>query len=324
MNTKQESRSVRGIHHVTAIAGDAQRNVDFYVGVLGMRLVKRTVNQDAPETYHLFYADAVGNPGTDLTFFIWPDLAKGRPGTGQTVEVALAVPAGSLERWRERLLAHGTPVGEIGERFGERALPISDPDGMAVTLVESKSPAAVELWKGSPVPEEDQIRGFHGVRLLEADASRTISLLRELFGFVELGCDGGFRRYGLPGGGASRILDIREDFAARGGALGKGSVHHVAWNIGEPGEQEEFRDRVAAFGLSPTQVIDRFWFKSVYFREPGGALFEAATAGPGFLVDESNEDLGNRLILPPRFEPYRSEIEAILPPFELPQAAAKA
>jgi len=322
MSTSQER--VRGLHHVTAIAGDAQRNVNFYVGVLGMRLVKRTVNQDAPETYHLFYADAVGNPGTDLTFFIWPNLAKGRPGTGQTVEVALTVPAGSLERWRERLLGGGTPVGEIGERFGEPALTLTDPDGMAVALVESKSSPEVEPWSGSPVPEEDQIRGFHSVRLLEADASRTVSLLREVFGFVELGSEDGFRRYGLPGGGASRILDLREVPAGRGGALGKGSVHHIAWNLGEPGEQEEFRERVAAFGLSPTEVIDRFWFKSVYFREPGGALFEAATAGPGFLVDESNAELGSRLILPPRFEPYRGEIEAVLPPFELPQAATKA
>jgi len=324
MIKSQERRSVRGLHHVTAIAGDAQRNVDFYVGVLGMRLVKRTVNQDAPETYHLFYADAVGNPGTDLTFFIWPNLAKGRAGTGQTVEVALTVPAGSLERWRERLLERGTAVGEIGERFGERTLTLADPDGMALALVESKSPPEIEPWRGSAVAMEDQIRGFHSVRLLEADASHTAALLREVFGFVELGSVGGFRRYGLPGGGASRILDLGEVPAGRGGALGRGSVHHIAWNLGEPSEQEEFRERVAAFGLSPTPVIDRFWFKSVYFREPGGALFEAATAGPGFLVDESNAELGSRLILPPRFEPYRGEIEAVLPPFELPQAAAKA
>ncbi len=323
MDMSRESQHVRGIHHVTAVAADAQRNVDFYVGVLGMRLVKRTVNQDAPETYHLFYADAVGNPGTDLTFFIWPNLAKGRPGNGQSVEVALAVPPGSLERWRERLVERRVAVGEIEERFGERVLTLTDPDGMALALVEAAPKSDVATWEGSLIPQEDQIRGFHSVRLLEAHAGPTVSLLREVFGFVELGSDGGFTRYGLPGGGASRVLDLRELPAGRGGALGTGSIHHVAWNLGEPQEQLAFQARLASYGLNPTQVIDRFWFKSVYFREPGGALFEAATAGPGFLVDESSGELGSRLILPPRFEPYRSEIEAILPPFKLPQAVTR-
>ncbi len=310
---------IRGLHHVTAVATDAQANADFYVGVLGLRLVKRTVNQDAPETYHLFYADAKGNPGTDLTFFIWPDVTRGRPGAGLTVEVALAAPPGSLDAWSARLAERGARPGPIVERFGERSLAFLDPNGLALSLVEAIPTRPFTPWTGSPVGEAEQLRGFHSVRMQERSLAPTASFLEETMGFKEVAKDGPWRRFAVGGGGASRILDIEERSGA--GAVGDGTVHHVAWNVGGDAEQAEFRAKVLRSGGSPTGVIDRFWFKSVYFREPGGALFEAATEGPGFLIDEEPDALGTRLILPPRFEEHRKLLEAVLPTFELPSAA---
>jgi glyoxalase family protein len=316
-------KTITGLHHITVIAGDAQENLDFYSGVLGMRLVKKTVNQDVPGTYHLFYADGVAHAGTDLTFFPWPDMAPGRTGVGLTVEVALAVPMGSLEYWAERLEAHGVHPGEISVRFRERVLSFADPHGLPVVLVETADERDFTAWEKSPVPESRQILGLHGVRLLERAAEPTVSFLTNTLGFVEAGEENGWRRFALPGGRSGRVLDIKEAPAERQGTWGTGSVHHIAWRVPDDSTELAVQHRLQSAGRRPTSVIDRFWFKSVYFKEPGGALFEIATDGPGFGVDESMDDLGGRLVLPPWLEGNRAAIEASLPPLGAPAAASQ-
>ncbi|MFN2432354.1 MAG: ring-cleaving dioxygenase [Gemmatimonadota bacterium] len=314
---------VKGIHHVTCIAGDPQQNLDFYTAVLGLRLVKRSVNQDDPGTYHLFYADAEGHPGTDITFFPWPHLAAGRQGVGLTVEVALAVEPESLGFWAQRLARHGVRSGEPEVRFGERVLPFSDVHGLALALVETADPRELTPWSESPVPEARQIKGIHAVRLWERELAETAGFLTTALGFGTVGEDRGWHRFGLAGGGSGRILDVRELPGEPRGRWGVGSVHHVAWRVADVDAERAVRERVAAAGRRPTAVIDRFWFESVYFTEPGGALFEIATDGPGFAIDEDVAALGERLILPPWLEPRRPEIERALPPLrlhELPQA----
>jgi glyoxalase family protein len=316
-------KTITGLHHITVIAGDAQENLDFYSGVLGMRLVKKTVNQDVPGTYHLFYADGVAHAGTDVTFFPWPDMAPGRTGVGLTVEVALAVPTGSLEYWAERLEGHGVRAGEISVRFHERVLSFADQHGLPVVLVETADEREFTAWEKSPVPESRQILGLHGVRLLERAAEPTVSFLTSTLGFIETGEENGWRRFALPGGRSGRVLDIKEAPAERQGTWGTGSVHHIAWRVPDDSTELAVQHRLQSAGRRPTSVIDRFWFKSVYFKEPGGALFEIATDGPGFGVDESLDDLGGRLVLPPWLESNRATIEASLPPLRAPAAASQ-
>ncbi len=306
--------SVHGIHHVTAIAGDAQENLDFYTGPMGLRLVKKSINQDAPGTYHLFYADAEGTPGTDLTFFPWPRLPRARVGVGQVVEVPFAVPVGSMGYWQRRLAEHDVAAGEVEVRFGERALPFEDPHGLRLALVETDAERPFVAWKGSLVPPEHQLRGVHSVRLWEAALGPTEALLTEVMGFEALGEDGGWHRYGVAGGGPGARVDVRVLPGERRGGGGTGGVHHVAWRVRDEEEELAVRRAVEAAGLRPTPVIDRFWFESVYFHEPGGVLFELATDGPGFARDETPEHLGEALILPPWLEEQRAEIEAGLPP----------
>ena len=326
---------IGGLHHITCIAGDPQENVDFYVGVMGMRLVKRSVNQDSPDTYHLFYADAAGTPGTDLTFFPWPAMGPGRLGAGIAVEVALAVPAASLDAWRHRLASHGLDLTS-STRFGERTLTFHDPHGLALALVETSDHRAFVPWPESPVPPAEQVRGLHAVRIWERDLGPTASLLTERLGFHHLATEADWHRYGLPGNSSSpsldptdpptspshslsgTLIDLRETPGERLGQWGTGSVHHVAWRVRDTGDELQMREVVADAGLRPTAPIDRFWFTSVYFREPGGTLFELATEGPGFTVDEDPAHLGEHLVLPPWLEPMRAEIEAGLPPLRMP------
>ncbi|HEU4629218.1 MAG TPA: ring-cleaving dioxygenase [Gemmatimonadaceae bacterium] len=305
---------ITGLHHVTAIAGDAQENLDFYTTVLGLRLVKRSVNQDAPGTYHLFYADAVGHPGTDLTFFPWPDLPPGRRGIGLTNEVALAVPTGSLDYWTERLAQHDVQAGELTTRFGERTLTFLDVHGLALALVETSDPREFSPWPGSPVPEQYQIRGLHAARMAQRDLGPTTRFLTEGMGFRLVASEDGWQRYALGEGGSGHVLDVQALPDAPRGTWGMGSVHHVAWRVADSDAEVAAQRAVRAAGAAATDVIDRFWFRSVYFKEPGGALFEIATDGPGFAVDEPTETLGDRLILPPWLEPRRAEIEQALPP----------
>jgi glyoxalase family protein len=306
--------AVHGIHHITAISGDARENLEFYTGVLGLRLVKRSVNQDAPDTYHLFYADAEGRPGSDMTFFPWPAARPARPGAGMASEVSFAIPPDSVAYWQDRLATAGLLVGELTTLFGETRLPFRDPHGLPLALVESSQTIETVPWSASPVPEARQIRGFHAVRLPVTVRGPSERFLTEGLGFRSIGQDGDWLRFAASDGGSSRWVDLREAPDGPRGLWGTGSVHHVAFRVRDAEAQLEIRERVAAAGAQPTPVIDRFWFRSVYFREPGGVLFEIATDGPGFTADEELANLGERLILPPWLEERRSEIEAALPP----------
>jgi glyoxalase family protein len=308
------THAVKGLHHVTAIAGPAQENADFYAGVLGMRLVKRSVNQDDPGTYHLFYADAEGHPGTDLTFFPWAHVAPPRMGHGLAVSVDLEVPPDSLEYWGSRLERYGATPGPIQVRFGDRALPLTDPHGLRLALVARGTPRARRFapWDEGPVPAEHQIRGLYGAQVWERNAAATAEFLTGALGFRRLGQERGWTRYGFED--AAGTVDIRETPGERRGAWGVGSVHHLAWRTDDDAHQLAVRRQVEAAGAEVTPVIDRFWFKSVYFREPGGVLFEIATDGPGFAVDEHPAHLGETLVLPPWLEPDRERIARRLPP----------
>jgi glyoxalase family protein len=304
---------VNGLHHITAISGPAQENLDFYAGILGMRLVKRSVNQDDPGTYHLFYADAAGHPGSDLTFFPWAHMAPPRIGHGLAVEVALEVPVGSLDFWTSRLDQYSTPLGTIENRFGDRVLSLVDPHGMKLALVEPATVPARPFtpWDDGPVSGERQIRGLYGAQIWEREAAPTAEFVSNVLGFEVIAAEHGWTRYGFRD--AAGVIDIRETPDGRRGAWGVGAVHHLAWRVDDEQHQLAVRSRVEAVGGHPTPVIDRFWFKSVYFKEPGGVLFELATDGPGFAVDEDAAHLGETLVLPPWLETERARIEQMLP-----------
>jgi glyoxalase family protein len=314
--------SVNGLHHVTAIAGPAQENLDFYAGVLGMRLVKKSVNQDDPGTYHLFYADAEGRPGSDLTFFPWSHLAPPRDGHGLSTEVSLAIPSGSLDYWSARLARYGVTTSPIEQRFGTHVIPATDPHGLRVALVElapaTKRPFTP--WDQSPVPAERQIIGLESARLRERDLGETVSFLTGVMGFTALGSEDGWHRYGVVGGGSGAYVDVHAAPESRRGAWGVGSIHHLAWRVDNEQHQLAVRADIEKAGRRPTPVIDRFWFQSVYFLEPGGVLFELATDGPGFSVDEDPSHLGETLVLPPWLESHRAQIEAALPVLHAPAA----
>lgn len=315
---------ITGLHHVTINSGDPQGNLDFYVGVLGMRLVKKSVNQDAPETYHLFYADGAGTPGTELTFFPWRGMPRGRAGTGSTSEVSLAVPSGSLDYWADRLAAHGVSHVERNVRFGESILTFEDPHGVALALVGTSDPREFTPWAESPVTPEFQIRGLHAVRLVEASLGPTEGFLTRGLGFELAGEENSWRRYSVAGGGSGRIVDVLVLPGSGRAVQGVGSVHHVAFRVADEAAQLRAQEQVRAGGGRTTEVIDRFWFKSIYFREPGGALFEIATDGPGFAIDEDVASLGEQLILPPFLEPHRAEIEQVLQPVSSPRSIGTA
>jgi len=304
---------ITGIHHITAIAGDAQENLDFYTSVFGMRLVKRSVNQDDPGTYHLFYADADGHPGTDLTFFPFRFSAPGHLGVGLGVEIALAIPKGSQEYWNERLADLGANVTGTEQRRGDRAIKLTDPHGQHLALVEAPERRDFAAWDKSSVPADKQILGLHAVRVWERDMDATTSFLSQILGFQNLGEEDGWHRFGVGSGGSGEHIEIREMPNERRGAWGIGTMHHVAWRVADESVELKLRERIAKANRRPTEVIDRFWFKSVYFLEPGGVLFELATEGPGFTADEPLEHLGETLVLPPWLEPHRAQIEAALP-----------
>ena len=307
-------RGVNGLHHITAIAGPAQENLDFYAGVLGMRLVKRSVNQDDPGTYHLFYADAEGHPGSDLTFFPWAQMAPARPGYGPG-DGSRARSAGGQPRLLGRAAAalRHHAWRRRGPGSATRCSPFADPHGLRVALVERQAGRRFTPWDGSPVPPERQIRGLHGAQLWERNASATARFLTTVLGFQLLATEGGWSRYGFPD--TAGVVDLRDAPEARRGGWGIGSVHHLAWRVDDERASGARCGRgSAAAGAQPTPVIDRFWFKSVYFKEPGGVLFELATDGPGFAVDEDAAHLGETLVLPPWLEAQRDAIERALPP----------
>lgn len=320
---------IQGIHHVTAIASDPQRNVDFYAGILGLRLVKRTVNFDDPQTYHLYYGDAVGTPGSIMTFFPWPGARRGRIGAGQVAVTSFSVLPSAIGFWIERLVRHGikyqgpTRRGAAGDV--EQAIAFTDHDGLMLEIVGHPGAEARPAWAGAPgISQEQAIHGFHAVTLWLDDAAATERVLTDTLGFRPVREDGTTRRYAVGDGGPGAIVDLRAigDFGR--GAGGAGTVHHVAFRVPDDKAELTVRGRVTDAGLHPTPVIDRNYFHSVYFREPGGVLFELATNPPGFAIDESVEHLGEKLMLPAQYEPHRSEIEAVLPPIHLgvPEAAA--
>ncbi|HET8631705.1 MAG TPA: VOC family protein [Thermomicrobiales bacterium] len=307
-----------GIHHVSAIARDPRRNVEFYTGVLGLRLVKRTVNFDAPQGYHLYYGDDTGTPGTLLTFFPLPQAKDGRQGVGQTAAVGLAIPPASLGYWLARFVRHGVPHEGPATRFGERVLAFRDPDGLALELVASAGAAARPGRDGGPVPAEHAIRGLHHVTLWEEDGARTAAFLTDTLGFRPVGEEGGLTRYTTGDGGPGALVDVRHARGFWPGVVAAGAVHHVAWRVADGARLADWRERLVAAGRDATDVRDRLYFRSVYFHEPGGALCELATDGPGFAVDEPPAHLGETLTLPPWLEGRRAEIERRLPPLDLP------
>jgi len=312
----RQDRPLAGIHHVTAIAGDPQANADFYTGVLGLRLVKKTVNYDDPGTYHLYYGDELGRPGTLLTFFPWPHARRGRTGAGQATVTSFSVPAGSLGYWSERLRRSGTTHDDPGRRGeDEEVLRLLDPDGLELELVAHAGPAAGNPWEGGPVPVEHAIGGLFAVTVVEWNADRTADLLTGTLGFRLESQSGSRLRFavGSPGGLATR-LDLLAEPTAERGHVAAGTVHHVAFRVAGDREQQAWHRDLIAAGHHVSPIMDRQYFHSIYFREPGGVLFEIATDPPGMTADESAADLGTGIRLPSWLEPARARIEPALPP----------
>jgi glyoxalase family protein len=311
---------IPGLHHVTAIASDPQRNIDFYAGVLGLRFVKRTVNFDDPGSYHFYFGDARGTPGTILTFFAWPGARRGIRGTGQVDTIAFAIPQNSNGYWLDRLKQQHVLAEKISARFGDEAIRLVDPDGLVVELVESAAPAAVEQWHESSVPTEHSIRGFHSVSAALEGYEATAKLLTEAFGYRLFDDSGNrFRFAAHDETAAGRFIDLLCMPDAHPGRVAAGSVHHIAFRARDDKEQRLWRERLVELGYNVTPVIDRVYFHSIYFREPGGILFEIATDPPGFTLDEDLDQLGQSLRLPPWLEPARSQIEEVLLPIVIPQ-----
>lgn len=307
---------VLGIHHVTAMAGDPRRNLEFYCNVVGLRLVKKTVNFDDPGSYHFYFGDESGRPGTILTFFPWPMARRGVSGAGQVTAVTFAVPEGSLEGWEARLDGAGVPVGRRGSRDGQSYLPFADPDGLPLELVEVAAAGGLEAWDGGPVPASGAVRGIEAVTLSVGQLDPSVEIL-EALGLSREGSGKERIRLRAAGGPFGQVVDLRLSAAARG-TLGAGSVHHVAFRAADDDAQTELGLAASVAGLHPTPVQDRQYFRSIYFREPGGVLFEIATDGPGFAIDEPLADLGRDLKLPPGLERNREAIERALPPLEAP------
>jgi glyoxalase family protein len=312
------NKHIPGIHHITAIASDPQRNVDFYTTVLGLRMVKLTVNFDDPTTYHLYFGDERGSPGTLLTFFPWPGAARGQRGTGQVAATTFSVPEGSLDYWEDRLRQRDTVIFQRQSRFGEEVLAFLDPDWMQLELVARPSADATAPWEGGGIPLDYAIRSFDGVTMWEKDLGPSLDLLTGTMGFRVVGEDGPRMRLQAAADGPAALVDLLHMPDGQRGTHGAGTVHHVAWRTPDDAEQEAWQEKIGGLGLRVTPVIDRQYFRSIYFREPGGVLFEIATDPPGMDWDEPVEALGSRLRLPSWFEPRREEIEAALPALTLP------
>ena len=312
--------TIPGIHHVTAITADAQKNIDFYCGVLGLRLVKLTVNFDDPRSYHLYYGDELGRPGTIVTFFAWPGGHRGRIGPPQVTSTAFAVPVGALDFWSARLREHGVTTEAPAELLGEQMLHFTDPDGMGLDIVATREPGG-QPWTAGPVPDEHAIRGFQSVTISQEGYESTAKVLTELMGFKAHGSEGNRFRYRAGvGDGFASTVDLVCVPDARHGGMGAGIVHHVAFRTPNDAQQDAWRKQIVRANLNASPVMDRKYFRSIYYREPGGVLFEIATDSPGFAVDEPAERLGSKLMLPAQYEPHRAEIERIVPPVRLPVA----
>jgi glyoxalase family protein len=309
--------AIKGLHHVTAIASDPQRNVDFYRNILGQRLVKRTVNFDAPDTYHFYFADEIGNPGSVLTFFAWPDMRGGIRGNGETNAVAYNIPVGSLAFWQEHLGRNRITTNPVIKRFDENVLTFTDPDGMSVELVETEKLPGIDFWKTGPIPEQYALYGFHSVTLWLEEVQSTADLLTDQMGFRALAQEENRHRFVADSIALGHFIDLVEGPEKMRARLGVGSIHHIAFRTPSDEQQVQYQTLIRHAGFNVTEVLDRSYFHSIYFREHGGVLFEIATDTPGFTIDEPVNILGETLKLPEWFEPNRTAIQESLAPLEL-------
>jgi len=308
---------ILGLHHITAIAGDAKRNYDFYTRVLGLRLVKKTVNFDDPETYHFYFGDEVGTPGTILTFFPWGNrVRRGQRGTQQVTEIGYAVPSGSLDFWKERLEANHVIFNNVAEKFGEPYLTLLDPDGLKLELTVPKTADTRQPWTTEAVGAAHALRGFHHITVTTHKMDATARILTDVFGYRPLASEVNRHRFITDAVQEAALVDLVEAPGETVGVVGGGSVHHVAFRVKDEATLLSYREKVIAQGLHITEKIDRNYFYSLYFREPGGVLFEIATDNPGFATDETVAELGSGLKLPPQYEGYRDRLEQVLPQLE--------
>jgi glyoxalase family protein len=310
-------QAIQGLHHITAVASDPQRNVDFYHHILGQRLVKTTVNFDDPTTYHFYFGDEIGTPGTIMTFFPWRYMKRGQLGNGETAATAYTISPDSVGFWQDRFADMDLNFSNIEQRFGAEVIPFSDPDGMRLELIVSDAAANYRFWADGPIPAQHALRGFHGVTLWLAEIEKTAELLTGQMGYTFVGQEGNRYRYQ----GASDDIGLYIDLLHRPGQLpgrfGAGSIHHIAFRTVDDSEQLEYQSLLNTTGHGPTEVKDRQYFHSIYFQSPGGVLFEVATDAPGFLTDEPVDKLGQSLKLPPWLEQRRAQIEQKLPEFKL-------
>ena len=309
-----------GLHHVTAIASDPQRNLDFWYRVLGQRLVKQTVNFDAPDVYHLYYANEAGDPGTVMTFFPFPGAAKGHVGAGQATVTSYSIPEGSAGWWQAHLARHDVEVESLTTRFDEDALRFRDPDGLIIELIAHEGGVGAP-WDGGPIPVEHATRGFHSVTLTESSLDGTSDTFLDTMNFRSAHEQDGRYRFEVGDGGLGRSVDVVVDPSAPRGRTAAGTVHHIAWRVEDEATQVGWRRQIAEQGHQVTDILDRQYFRSIYFREPGGVLLEIATDPPGFTADEPLLELGRALKLPPWLEPSREQIAANLPTLALPDEA---
>lgn len=314
--TTSPAATLGRLHHITTIAADPAANLAFFRDVLGLRLIKRTVNFDDPGTWHLYYGDETGTPGAILTVFPYVGARQGRHGTGQAEEIAFAIPPASLGFWIERLAAKGVAAETPAKRFGETVLAFRDPDGLLLELVTDERAAGLPGFAQAGVPAEHAIRGFHGITLWLDDAAPTAAVLTGVLGYVAAGEERARQRFVHPAGGLGGIVDLRAAPGFWRGAQGAGTIHHIAFRAASDAAQDGASRALAAMGIAVTPQQDRNYFRSTYFREPGGVLFEIATDDPGFAIDEPVERLGEGLMLPARYERHRAAIEAALPRLE--------
>jgi len=304
---------ILGLHHITAIAGDAKRNFNFYSNILGLRFIKKTVNFDDPGTYHFYFGDEVGSAGTILTFFPWGEgIQQGRKGSGMATEIGYSVPKGSLDFWQKRFEQYNVIYNKPAEKFGEKYLTFLDPDGLKLELIESKTEDNRKAWETDEVKADVATKGFHNITLTLNDVKPTAAILTEIFGYKLIDQDVNRYRYATDAVENAAIVDLVELTDEKRGLNTNGTVHHVAFRVQNDEILMKFREKIEDYGLQITPQIDRQYFHSLYFREPGGVLFEIATDNPGFTVDESLEELGKNLKLPAQYESQREAIEAHL------------
>ena len=312
---------LKGIHHVTSMAGDPQTNVNFYCGVLGLRLVKLTVNFDDPYTYHLYYGDAVGSPGTILTFFPLGENSHGTIGTGEVTTVSFAVPKGSFPFWQEHLEKHSVGVTPGVERLGFTRMEFHDPDGIRLEIVEDQTARPFAFWQAGGIPETFAVRGLFGITMSVASAANTVRFLVDRMGANPKTTKEGSELLELGEPESVGFVEVVATGQRRRGLMGSGTVHHVAWRVANEDEQLAWQSKLSESGVGVTPVRDRKYFRSIYFREPGEVLFEIATDPPGFTVDEPRESLGSRLQLPQWLECERPFLHKLLPPIKVPSVA---